>query len=223
MKRIGKIFLGVLCAGRIGGGGLLDQRPPLLPHRSWNGRAGGLFEELAEPGDRRGPMAISPGCMSRSPWESGPMSPWRWGRSWATLCWSGASPGRYRIAHTSSGNAPFRCGVIEENGGKQLLFQGRNTFGEIDRVQITLDRGYEYELKLPPERGLFSPHRGWTAVSPSGLASVEQVTLYDGEGAGTSPNHFSRAWEAFSKRPHKTEGPSAGHSENRRGQDDAAY
>ena len=36
--------------------------------------------------------------------------------------------GRYRIAHTSSGNAPFRCGVIEENGGKQLLFQGRNTF-----------------------------------------------------------------------------------------------
>lgn len=31
--------------------------------------------------------------------------------------------GRYRIAHTSSGNAPFRCGVIEENGGKRCFFR----------------------------------------------------------------------------------------------------
>lgn len=113
--------------------------------------------------------------------------------------------GRYRIAHTSSGNAPFRCGVIEENGGKQLLFQGRNTFGEIDRVQITLDRGYEYELKLP-RKEVFFIHTGVDSRIPTGLASVEQITLYDGEGR-TSPNHFSEHGR-HSVKTAKTEGPS---------------
>ena len=97
--------------------------------------------------------------------------------------------GRYRIAHTSSGNAPFRCGVIEENGGKQLLFQGRNTFGEIDRVQITLDRGYEYELKLP-RKEVFFIHTGVDSRIPTGLASVEQITLYDGEGQDITESFF---------------------------------
>lgn len=174
---------------RIGGGGFwINDRLSYPIDPGMDGLEGSLTN-LAEPGDRRGPMAISPGCMSRSPWESGPTSPWRWGRSWATLCWSGASPGRYRIAHTSSGNAPFRCGVIEENGGKQLLFQGRNTFGEIDRVQITLDRGYKYELKLP-RKEVFFIHTGVDSRIPTGLASVEQITLYDGEGQDITESFF---------------------------------
>ena len=84
---------------------------------------------------------------------------------------------------------PFRCGVIEENGGKQLLFQGRNTFGEIDRVQITLDRGYEYELKLP-RKEVFFIHTGVDSRIPTGLASVEQITLYDGEGQDITESFF---------------------------------
>ena len=79
--------------------------------------------------------------------------------------------------------------MIEENGGKQLLFQGRNTFGEIDRVQITLDRGYEYELKLP-RKEVFFIHTGVDSRIPTGLASVEQITLYDGEGQDITESFF---------------------------------
>ena len=74
-------------------------------------------------------------------------------------------------------------------GGKQLLFQGRNTFGEIDRVQITLDRGYEYELKLP-RKEVFFIHTGVDSRIPTGLASVEQITLYDGEGQDITESFF---------------------------------
>ena len=106
------------------------------------------------------------------------MSPWRWGRSWATLCRSGAS------AADIGSPTP-----LQENGGNQLRFQRRNTFGEIDRAQITLDRGYEYELKLP-RKEVFFIHTGVDSRIPTGLASVEQITLYDGEGQDITESFF---------------------------------
>lgn len=134
-------------------------------------------------------MAISPGCMEPVTLGERTYVPMEVGEKLGYALLERSITGRYRIAHTSSGNAPFRCGVIEENGGKQLLFQGRNTFGEIDRVQIALDRGYEYELKLP-RKEVFFIHTGVDSRIPTGLASVEQITLYDGEGQDITESFF---------------------------------
>ena len=159
MKRIGKIFLGVLCAAALAAGGFwINDRLSYPIDPGMDGLEGSLKNWL-----NRGIDAVH-GYQPRlyEPVTLGERTyvPMEVGEKLGYALLERSITGRYRIAHTSSGNAPFRCGVIEENGGKQLLFQGRNTFGEIDRVQITLDRGYEYELKLPPERGLFHPHRG---------------------------------------------------------------
>ena len=139
MKRIGKIFLGVLCAAALAAGGFwINDRLSYPIDPGMDGLEGSLTNWL-----NRGIDAVH-GYQPRlyEPVTLGERTyvPMEVGEKLGYALLERSITGRYRIAHTSSGNAPFRCGVIEENGGKQLLFQGRNTFGEIDRVQITLDR-----------------------------------------------------------------------------------
>lgn len=188
MKRIGKIFLGVLCAAALAAGGFwIDDRLSYPIDPGMDGLEGSLTNWL-----NRGIDAVH-GYQPRlhEPVTLGERTyvPMEVGEKLGYALLERSITGRYRIAHTSSGNAPFRCGVIEENGGKQLLFQGRNTFGEIDRVQITLDRGCEYELKLP-RKEVFFIHTGVDSRIPTGLASVEQITLYDGEGQDITESFF---------------------------------
>ena len=121
MKRIGKIFLGVLCAAALAAGAL-DQRPPLLPlDPGMDGLEGSLTNWL-----NRGIDAVD-GYQPRlhEPVTLGERTyvPMEVGEKLGYALLERSITGRYRIAHTSSGNAPFRCGVIEENGGKQLLFR----------------------------------------------------------------------------------------------------
>ena len=75
--------------------------------------------------------------------------------------------GRYRTRPHLFRNAPFRVRCDRGERRKAAAFQGRNTFGEIDRVQITLDRGYEYELKLP-RKEVFFIHTGVDSRIPTG-------------------------------------------------------
>lgn len=59
--------------------------------------------------------------------------------------------GRYKIDHYSHGGGNYRNGVIKNKGQKYLLFIGRNTFGEISKVQFTIDSNNEYYLDIPTE------------------------------------------------------------------------
>ena len=91
MKRIGKIFLGVLCAAALAAGGFwINDRLSYPIDPGMDGLEGSLKNWL-----NRGIDAVH-GYQPRlyEPVTLGERTyvPMEVGRSWATLCWSGASP-----------------------------------------------------------------------------------------------------------------------------------
>ena len=104
--------------------------------------------------------------------------------------------GKYQIAGTGLGTASFRTGVLEEDGKKYLLFQGRNQFGQIAAARFRWDGGYVYESAIPPEgytceldipqADVFLVHARVEDKIPAETVSPEDITLYDAQGQDIS-------------------------------------
>ena len=104
--------------------------------------------------------------------------------------------GKYQIAGTGRGTASFRTGVLEEDGKKYLLFQGRNQFGQIASARFHWDGGYAYESAIPPEgytceldipqADVFLVHARVEDKIPADTVSPEDITLYDAQGQDIS-------------------------------------
>ena len=108
MKRIGKIFLGVLCAAALAAGGFwINDRLSYPIDPGMDGLEGSLTNWL-----NRGIDAVH-GYQPRlhEPVTLGERTyvPMEVGEKLGYALLERSITGRYRIAHTSSGNAPFRC------------------------------------------------------------------------------------------------------------------
>ena len=100
--------------------------------------------------------------------------------------------GKYQIAGTGRTGGSFSSGVIQADGKQYLMFLGRNRFGEIASARFHWDGGYEYEDAIPPngytyrleipEQAVFLICTQVDDNIPTGMPSLEDLTLYDARG-----------------------------------------
>ena len=100
--------------------------------------------------------------------------------------------GKYKIARTGRTGGSFSNGVIQADGKQYLMFLGRNRFGEIASARFYWDGGYAYESAIPPEGYTYRLEIPEQAVFPvctqvddnipTGMPSLEDLTLYDAQG-----------------------------------------
>lgn len=95
--------------------------------------------------------------------------------------------GRYKINHYAHGSGDFRNGVIESSGHKYLLFSGRNTFGEIARVQFTIDANHEYYINIPTQEVflVFTEVDNNTKITP---VLLDNIIIYNDKGDDITSN-----------------------------------
>ena len=87
---------------------------------------------------------------------------------------------RYKITRSSHGTVSFRNGIVDVDGEKNLLFMGRNTFGQISKVKFIVDTNHEYEL-IVPKQNVFLVYTAVDNDISIGPISLEKMTLYNSE------------------------------------------
>ena len=89
--------------------------------------------------------------------------------------------GRYHLDQSQYGTGSFRNGVVESDGERMLLFEGRNGDGRIARAVFSPEGGRPYALDIPasPVFLVSVPVEDTVPIEP---VSIEEITFYDSQG-----------------------------------------
>lgn len=191
MKRVGKIFLGVLCAAAVAAGGFwINDR---LSYPIDPGLEG--LEAAVETWMNRGtdaPYDHQLRLYEPVALEDRIYVPMEVGEGLGCALLERSFTGRYRIAGTSYGSGSFRNGVIQVGEDRYLLFQGRNQSGVISRARFQWDGAYEYEGAVPhqwycyetavPQERVFFLSIPVDGNVPLGPILPEDISLFDAWG-----------------------------------------
>ena len=89
--------------------------------------------------------------------------------------------GRYHLDQSQHGTGSFRNGVVESDGERMLLFEGRNGDGRIARAVFSLEGGGPYALDIPASP-VFLVSVPVEDTVPTEPVSIEEITFYDSQG-----------------------------------------
>ena len=89
--------------------------------------------------------------------------------------------GRYHLDQSQHGTGSFRNGVVESDGERMLLFEGRNGDGRIARAVFSPEGGGPYALDIPASP-VFLVSVPVEDTVPTEPVSIEEITFYDSQG-----------------------------------------
>ena len=88
---------------------------------------------------------------------------------------------RYHLDQSQYGTGSFRNGVVESDGERMLLFEGRNGDGRIARAVFLPEGGGSYALDIPASP-VFLVCTPVDDTVPTEPVSIEEITFYDSQG-----------------------------------------